>query len=351
MDTFISLDMSKRLKGIAILMMVTMHLMKTEWMNAPLMLLDLRIDGESLSHILAESLHASTAIFAFLTGYAWGRQHYKKPLKKIVSIYISFWIVTLFVNFPIDVLDAVLTQKDLAWLNFREVLETALAISSNVSRFCWYISFYALAVITFPLFKKILEIIKINTYFKMMIIIVGFLTLRLSVRKLYAYGVLNDTLLVIVQHYNTAMPRLLLGVIVGQEGIFDSWYSFIGKKSLPLSIFFIVLLTIGRTFMIFGLRIESELDIIWIVFEMYALVVITNKLTDIPWIAKALIILGNYSLYIWLAHAVLLTDIIQPLTYSTRIPIVIVTIAVSVTLFIGMFMQRIDRNIKRYLRL
>lgn len=42
------------------------------------------------------------------------------------------------------------------------------------------------------------------------------------------------------------MPRFLLGVIAGQETIFDSWYRVIGNENPHLSISFIVLLTIDR---------------------------------------------------------------------------------------------------------
>lgn len=163
MDTTISLETSKKLKGIAILMMVSMHLMKTEWMNNPPLLLDPIVNGEFLSHILAESLHASTAIFAFLTGYAWGR-YYKNPIKKIASIYISFWVVALCVNLPVVLWDSILIQGDLSWLNLQEIVASMMAVSSNISTYCWYISFYALAAMTFHLFDKLLDATKVNAY-------------------------------------------------------------------------------------------------------------------------------------------------------------------------------------------
>jgi len=103
----ISKEDSYRLKGIALIMMVSMHLMKSEWIKYPDMLWDIKISGNCVSYLITQSVHSSTAIFAFISGYAWGNNRWKNKdiLKKISSIYVSYWIVTLLVNIPCLLLD------------------------------------------------------------------------------------------------------------------------------------------------------------------------------------------------------------------------------------------------------
>lgn len=180
----------------------------------------------------------------------------------------------------------------------------------------------------------------------MLLIIIGFLVIRVAVRGFYSLGFIGDTVLSVAQNYNTTMPRLLIGAIVGREKVFDSWRRYIDKRSLPISILFLVLLTIGKVVLIFGFGIESQIDFLWILFEMYALIIITDKISHVRWISKALKILGEYSLYIWLIHAIWISDLLKPVTYSFRIPLLIVTFAVVVSLFIGFPMRLLDRRVK-----
>lgn len=177
MDTFITRKDSTVLKGIAILMMMSMHIFKTPWIDNPDLILDIKLFGENLSYIITDCIHYSTPIFAFLSGYAIqnGLTRNSK-IKRIVRLYLSFWVVCIFVNIPLYYINRKFCGND-ELLSAAFAVKNALALSSQVSNFCWYVSFFALAVITgdylFRLFQKVR-----NCYIRVGFVVVLFIFCR-----------------------------------------------------------------------------------------------------------------------------------------------------------------------------
>ncbi|MCD8014684.1 MAG: acyltransferase [Lachnospiraceae bacterium] len=351
-DSFIGKTSSKMLKGIAILMMVSMHLLKTSWIDNPSLLIDLKICGEFVSHVLAESLHASTSIFAFCTGYIWGGVYRdKKPLSRILSLYVSFWIITLTINFPLQSINQYIISGNVA-VSPVIVIKSLLAITSEISKFCWYISFYALAVITFPLLKYLLSKFFKRAVMEVVGIIAIFLAIRVMCLLLNRMEVFDSDIYSLLSRYNQTMPRLLIGTAVYKYGVYDKWNEKgNANRQLLYSVLFMIILTIGKMGLRLGLGIDSEIDMFWIIYEMYALTVIVKRLKELDIAKKVLVVLGDYSMYIWLIHAVFLLDFIQPYLYGLRLPIVIVAVAVLTSLVISVPIKMLDVKVKKLVKL
>lgn len=73
-DTSISKDDTAILKGIAIVMMVSGHIMATEWMGENIEIWDLYVNDIPLATIISDIFNYCVAIFAFISGYVWARE-------------------------------------------------------------------------------------------------------------------------------------------------------------------------------------------------------------------------------------------------------------------------------------
>ena len=77
-------------KAIAIILMFMLHLLNTEWLAEPSMLLDFQIGGVLISKAVSDTCEFCIGIFAFTTGYGWNYGFGKKNIfRRIAEIYLS----------------------------------------------------------------------------------------------------------------------------------------------------------------------------------------------------------------------------------------------------------------------
>lgn len=350
MDTFITRKDSVVLKGIAVLMMMMMHIFKTPWMDNPNLILDIKLFGDNLSYVITDCIHYSTPIFAFLTGYAIKNGFSSSgKTKRIARLYLSFWVVCIFVNLPMYYINSKFCGDEEV-LSVAFAVKNALALSSQISIFCWYVSFFLLAVITGDYLYRLFQKVR-NCYMRIGFVVVLFIFCRGGVIALGKTGVLDSTIISLLQHYNTTMPSWIIGMIVAEEGIYNKWNLFLSRKKdklpLYLSYLFLTFITIFNYLVRFRLHIQSDMIHFYVVFEMFALTIVAKNICH----TKTLETLGKYSLYMWLIHAVFILRIMQPITYFTRIPIIVFMFVLVVTFIIAKVVSRIDFCLRKMLKL
>lgn len=339
-DKTISKEDTAILKGLAIIMMVSVHIMTISWMSNCVRIWDIQIYNMPLATVLSDIFNYCVSIFAFISGYAWGRewpvpklqrrQYYKKCIRRIIKLYIVYWIILIGINFPIYEAENYVRYGVWKIPDISEIAGSILAVSSEISKFNWYISFFAIAVITYPFLKSILDRILGFPYLKIALIILGFLALRFAFRKLYGFNLIDENILSFTSRYFTTMPILLIGTIVYQNNLYGKMISSLKQRNrIAISCVILFAVSIGKFFMHYVVKNTSNLDSFIIIFVMFAIVNIIHEIDKnsdaiSKQMVKLLKWLGKYSLYTWLIHSVFVSDIIQPFTYFMHLPILII---------------------------
>lgn len=344
-DSWMNKEDSYRLKGIAIIMMVSMHLMKTEWIKYHEMLWDVEINGHYLSYLITQSIHSSTAIFAFISGYAWGGGkigNSTKRLEKIISIYVSYWVATLFVNLPCLLLNGTLHINGIG-----DIILCLAAVSSKLSTYCWYVAFFGAAVITFPIFKIIIDNWNLNICINIILIIVFFYGIRVGVKILSHLGFYNSIMGNFLSDYCATMPIVLIGYIVRQSDLFGYInYRFKHMRKETIAIFLFSAISIIRGYLVIVLNFKSNLEALWIIIEIYSLVIVSRKICAVKCIDMLLKWLGAHSLYIWLIHSIFGYAHIQKFTYILHVPLMIIIMVMAISALIAIPVNYLDKKIQ-----
>lgn len=352
-STFITKDDSKVLKGIAVIVMVAGHITTANWIINLDNIKDIYIFDSLLTSALIDAINFCVAIFAFVTGYGWtvsnksdAGMKIRGSISRITKCYVSYWIVLLFITLPFYIVNAYMLGQECK-INIFKCLMTALGLSSEISKFNWYISFYHLAVITFPLYNWVDEKTKVNPLIKIVVINIIFIGARFVFRTFYEMGIIHVTILNYLSRYNTTMPSILIGMIVAKHKLFHNVERIRLKKKryLPWALIgciggieFVLHTVIGMT---------SSLDNIWVIFIVYSLVEIFRDSGSVTKkrIRKILGIFGTYSLYIWLIHSIFIMEMIQPFTYATGILIISVVIVLLISFALSIIIKKLGDGI------
>ncbi|MCI9480650.1 MAG: acyltransferase [Lachnospiraceae bacterium] len=337
-------------KAIAIILMFMLHLLNTEWLAEPSMLLDFQIGGVLISKAVSDTCEFCIGIFAFTTGYGWNYGFGKKNIfRRIAEIYLSYFLVLFLFNIPTGIL---FHEFDIQSLTTLKGIMILLSISSEGSRFCWYIYFYVLAVLTFPFLNKLIKKAKKNSIITIGLILLSFILLRTGTRICYGLGMFDRRVLSIIVHYLTWMPVILLGAYICDKSIFE----FIDKKirhifgdSIAFPVILLSSITLVKIFIQRYLGIYSNFDSVFIIPYMYAVIRIAAVLIQSEKCRKGINIIGSCSLYLWLTHSFLLYESIQPLLYVFRLPMFIIMAAIFFMMPISWILFIFDKNLKTWI--
>ena len=343
---FITKENSKALKGLAVIMMVAGHITTRDWIIRIENINDVYIGDVALTTAVIDAMNFCVAIFAFVTGYGWTvnsvKQKWKGRIYRVANCYFSYWIILLIVTIPLFYIntDFLGIHNDLTIL---EWAKTAFGLSSEISRFNWYIAFFPMAVVTFPLYVWIDKNLKINPWTKIVGIIVIFIGIRFIIRMFYAKNIVGEFVLNYSSRYNSTMPSILIGMVVAKYGLFEMINMHVGKRRY-ISLMILLMIFIEEFVLHSVIGITFTLDNVWIVFIIYSITRILKNPNALllKKVSYILGIFGTYSLYIWLIHSIFLMEILQPLTYMTNNLIISIIFVLIISLAISVAIKEIE---------
>lgn len=340
MDTSIRKEESQLLKGWAVFLMVSGHLLTVRWINNDIQLMDIRVFDETLTGVLINLLNCCVHIFAFLTGYIWNVSFTKKSkLNRIIDIYGKYWF-SLLVVVPFFFMLNDIEIESINW--FCEMI----GVNVQMSRFCWYIPFFALAILTYPILRRILRGgEKQNPYFLIILIVAVGFAMRVVGRVLFKAEVIDEIGLDLCSRYFSTMPSLLIGTIVNEYGLFDVWNKRVKQREI-VAIILISLFVVINFGVIYVLDISSNWDCVTIVFYMWAAVTIIKLLKKDSVFYKIFNLLGKHSLYIWLIHCIFFLPQVQKITYILRVPVLVIIMVLLLSLLISIGMSSIEEKVR-----
>lgn len=345
-------------KGIAIILMVALHRLKPEWIINPQLLIDFSIRGTPLYAIIARSGDVCIGIFAFITGYGWYNLfHRKTQLERILSlksgIYPKYWLSLLLICFPARVLCGHLLEGTAFTTNVKEIILSTLAIESKSSPYCWYVSFFALVVLTYPLLLKIIS--KPNN--RPVILIAAVLITSFAVRvadkmflsKIPFLGSISG----VITHYIQWIPAIALGSVCAKYSIFEKTRNW-SEKNLKINpdtvgILMVASLYFSKTMIQFLSGIYTNLDCIIIIPMVYGLICLSHRMRKRlhGYVFNVISFLGDLSFYIWMVHSILKYTLFQKIIYSVRIPILVLIGSICVTIPFCILLKKIDQFISK----
>ena len=336
----ISKETNTIIKGIAVLMMLFLHLFNGQILDFYPELQELPyrplcyLDGQPLEYIITRCCRP-VPFFFILSGYGMSilykknRLSYLSQTKRLLRIFSAYWI-TLLIFVPIG-----------HWLGYDNypgsiwnLLENASSYSNSYNLSMWFLFPYTIICLISPF---IINLTKQKKSYLAVFIITGIL-----------YGITGYIISRHIEHigYHSVMGHLLMciqyifpftcGVFIQKINIIAHplWQKLIQNKTLPIIFLFIVIL-------LKSLLDSQALD------TLYALAFII-LLTTIPihrYISRILYIFGKYSMVMWMVHMYLSHYFFTSFIYGFRYPFLIFTVLLICSFSISFVITRINEKI------
>lgn len=319
--------MTDIIKGVALLCMFAHHFWTFPewWTGKGLPML------EEIGPYLREPLKVCVPIFCFITGYTYffhKNKTYKYSIRKITDVLVSYWGVFLF----LVLLEFCFTDYK---YSVRVFIKEMLAIEQPTIVFGWYVSFYCIFMLLFPLISKLflrswildvfLWLIFLPLFFRILQFIMPIQIGAQLLSDLYIWGPC------VIGGYISAAYNLFEMIEIYFSNLKKNW----NRKLIIL--FFLVLPIFRNTRFIlylFTLRfngtyarinMQINLDSVIVLFFMYA-VIFTSRKTGFPQRINCILEkIGKKSMLMWLVSCMFFNKcnvVMQKILYYFSDPIV-----------------------------
>ena len=358
-DTLLNKKNTLMLHGIGILMMIYHHLFitgNTWYVNKGISLFDIlnpinfgRADTFQLT--FAWFCKICVAIFAFTSGYAMYiqldkrcnkqiniKQMYQYCLKRLWSFYKKFFLCFLFfVSY--DYFSGNQNGFDYSLLNY---ILNLLGIRATYNGTWWYILVYYYMILISPIVYILLNKMKNKHYLFLAFIGIASLAIAFVTGNFNAYFKMISGF---IQNY------IVLYLIIFMEGMFCGKYPLLDLISSKLNAFTSSLLLIA----VFVLRVllirvpsDSLFDLVLIVPFVIG---ITKLFSYSKHLTEGLSFIGNYSSYMWYAHAYfysyLFFNLVFKSDYSLLVYLQVVIYSLATAILFTFIEKKLDSLFKK----
>ena len=307
-DEFSTND-TKALKGLGIILMLIHHLWAfPERLAGGELKHFLNVDGASLIFHIGKFGQICVPLFFFLGGYGIYKQSEKKDfsiLDSIKRLYKSYWKV-FFIFIPIGLL---FFRNQIAYcadpdvyarfhnVHFIDLFRNFIGESWSLSAEWWFLKYYFISIISFPLVKEIIEKKSLSkNIFYVVIMSILIMCVFPQIGTINQLGPLKNSYL-----YTTLFLPVSLSIVCFWLGMVYAKEDLIIKTKLKLnlniisSILILLIIVYARLF-----AVGNELDILYVPLLVIASIDIIRK---IPILNKILIEIGKNSTNMWLIHS------------------------------------------------
>ena len=317
------------LKGIALILMFLHH-----FFTFP----EYWVDGiayptlEKLAPYFCLPFKTCVPVFCFITGYFYffhtGR-NYRYSFKKIVSLYAYYWSVFA--------LFAILAAACAGYrYNFKGIILEALALEWPTMYFCWYVSFYAAAMLLLPLFARILKKRALTD------VLLCFVILPLILQN-FTYFLPEGDICELMKAVAWYFPVMLMGYLFAGYGLFERLMeradnAVIRRKGWKIAAWFLlagiammlrgVLSSVEiPLFTVFGKEMQFviNMDLFYTPVFIYCVANLCKNLRCRP-VAAVLAGIGKQSMVMWFLHCLFFGNAkktFQKVLYFPRNPVLV----------------------------
>lgn len=335
-----SKDTSFMLKGIAILMMVFLHLFDRVdvviTQTTPL----LYIGSIPFVNILTRAC-PPVPFFLILSGYgldymyAQGRVSLKNQLHRLLKLYISYWLV-LFIFVSIgSIVCPNLYPGDLS-----KVIGNITSYNSSYNAASWFLFPYMLLNLTSIIIFRMLD--KVNKYFAIILFCFIYLMTAYIYSRYISIEQSYDSVFAHIVVYFELMFSFVIGALLHRQNIKGKLFiGFLKDKNILLIVCLLVLVSL-KCF-IRTMAFDPFYGFIFIFLFIHL---------NIKGVFRSfLYFMGKYSMVIWLTHTFFSSYLFPKFIYSFNYPLLIYAILLFVSISVSVPIMKLSQLIAKKLRL
>ena len=320
------------IKGLAILMMLWLHLFNDGHVEAAMPLWF--IGGQPVVNLIARACNP-VDLFIILSGYGFRHTYYhgdigvKAQLKRLLKLYICFWLtLAIFVGIGSFV-------NPIAYPgSFTKLLLNITSLDLTYNYETWFLFPYAIVSLFARSIFRLQN--KIGNLWSLVIWAVfclasGFAISRNLIPQVSLVGVVFSKILVCLEFvFPFMIGSCLYDIAVRNNGLKVSWLN--SWKSMAL----LIILLISHTF--FRSQASNPL---------YAggVVILMNNISFPSFVNKILTVLGKYSMPMWLTHSYFCYYLFHDFIYGFRYPLVIYIVLIIVSLMTAYLIMPFSKRI------
>lgn len=327
---------SLQLKGVAILIMVFLHLFNQE-SNVALCDNFFYFNGRPLVLQLSKFAGICVGLYLFMSGYglylSYQNRGSSSPWKRILKLYLNFWTVfILFIGF------ASFMKPERYPGDFFQILKNFTGWHTTYNGEWWFLFPYILLVLTSRyIFRWVrsssLPVLLLLTGGGMFLI---YLTICLNRDYLYAHQLVYMPIL-----YLSCLPSFIIGACFAKYDVASVLSNLIRIKSIGMNflwiLVFILLLAVRALIPI------SAVNIIFLVLFVCWFAIL-RKSRYVVWILEKL---GKQSTNMWLVHTFFCYYLFHDWIYGFKYPIVIFIITVLLSFLSGVLIDQIYQPLQK----
>lgn len=323
------------LKGVALLLLLCNHFcVVQDWIVPPSTLVDVSIQGKPLLGYIGAFGKICVAIWAFLSGigayYSYRKDimsSYKCNLFRLANLMIQYVLILAVVFIPVIALCHPTFMGQPYELDLKHIIYNIFACDAEYDKAAWYMRFYIMYVLSFPVLMFIKR--KINND---LLFYVGTFGIFILISKVLAFSF--DNMMVgsvplkqILGEYCSYILIAVSGYFVAEYNLFERFQKKIGRNAnIGCSVMFLLVSMALRSYsksINLGL-ISVYADIVITPFVVYAFFVFFQN--AFPCIKRTFVYLGKASMVVWLVHWIFNVGVpqIQMIAYLPKISYLVI---------------------------
>lgn len=323
-------------KGIAILIMIFLHLFISE-SNVALCEVNLYFYGKPLVFQLSKFAGICVGLYLFLSGYGLYLSSKSGSAstswKRILKLYLNFWIVFgVFVSF------ASILYPERYPGDFREIIKNFTGWHTTYNGEWWFLFPYVLLVLTSLWIFKWID--RCSIWIALCVIgvvyVCSYLTIWFNREYLYTHQLVYMPIL-----YLSCLPSFALGAVFAKYDWFAILKNKIEIKTIGQNILWIAVLVL-----LLLLRALSPISAVNIIcmFLFVSWFAVVRKSRWIIWLLEKL---GKQSTNMWLVHTFFCYYLFHDWIYGFKYPIVILLVTVMLSFLSGVIIDMIYQPVQK----
>lgn len=329
-------DETLQFKGVAILIMIFLHLFISE-NNIALCDVILYFHGKPLVFQLSKFAGICVGLYLFLSGYGLYLSNQKinkvSPWKRILKLYLNFWTV-----FIVFISLASFLKPERYPGSIWEITKNFTGWHTTYNGEWWFLFPYVLLVLTSLWIFKWIDKFPIGTTLCIIgfVYVFSYFIIWLNREYLYSHQLAYMPIL-----YLSCLPSFALGAIFAKYDWFAVLRSKIEIKTVGLDILWVLLLVF--LLMLRALSPISAMNIIcMLLFVSWFAVVRKSKM--VVWILEKL---GKQSTNMWLVHTFFCYYLFRDWIYGFKYPLVILVVTVLLSYLSGILIDLIYQPLQK----
>ena len=330
-------------KGIAIAMMLCLHLFNREYTGlfAP----SLFVGNQPLTYYISLFCDCCVWIYCFCSGYGLYITRQNKPVTfvqtnrmRVLKLYLNYWVVLLVFAVVLGSILGKSAQYPGSWSTF---IYNFSSLDSSYNGAWWFISCYALLVLLAPVIFYLIE--KVNHY---LVLVGAFVLYAIGYYARIKLPVISEIEIIqLLWHQAYMLANAVFPFVLGAIAFRQKWYSTFIQRVSKWPFRTAMLLTLIGLLMVAHAFVPS---LFVAVFTGVAFIFLFNALQLSAVVERILQYLSTHSTNIWLIHLFLISSFAKTWSYAPQQPVLIYLWVLAWCLLLSHLINWIYLPLQRY---